>query len=1130
MLSNVQRTWSFTNPYFNKVFAAAEKTMAVEQERAAFDELVKENDFFLDEQFFLHYCKLLAFITECPPASKNIHKLRKQALGLTAVFGTFEEAGAYVARFEKWAERQATWGYLDVRVDAKNLIVEACKFSLPEKGADLAVWRAIIRRYSPEYSKSPVMRLLPYAKRLETKVENVKAATLSELLQWASEYVWLPETVNKHRVLAGLFFALPLRPDAAFWDTKPKTRSLLPDIVLMGKDVSGAGENYYVCSLNPADPRALVLKALILGDPYLHRVHQTAAAQDGATNPDCGFYVLCKERKQTDEKLDLIEEMDLKNDPIYAYVEAWRGTRGEIVFKELYGYPSFMEQHFSMAADFFIQLSEKLVKEQHGVSCVLTKKKSNVEVQCYDIEPTSFYQRASLYASFAQVMPNSSSMNMLAGSPLYMIAMNGAPSLHLTQGDYAVIPPDANEESLLAYVDVRLANRQELSEKQKQQLEKWGLNVNARILLIDEWHKFLQTAWRDKVINFGKVRNFIRRGIDPRFHFIDSHGLLSIARNINYEMEEQVKQIFNEYAPTDDELFQRALNALKTKSVLPAMNAALRLRFYQYLQMSCPKSNCMLIKFALTLTTEEALPILAKVVTNLVENNQLDDIKSFESMETSYLFKYVLSKHCPASLNKTVILTKLALHYPQKIIPIMRDKMVAYNEVRLVIVEALNYAIRTQSWEMLNNLLSLCDSTFYTWFTATSNPGQSFVYLYLAALNKDSASFDQHWQIGVLSNEFVDHASNEVIRFLAGKNIAHAQYQLAVGYWNKANAVNKSDKAEAMLCRSQAIMFFDLAVSQRHERAKAILDMYYQSLYPSVNLSPNALRAEAQFIIYDILKTWDDFKGYPIICSQEFKEKHNQVDQLKTQLANKKNNPALMAQLTSLLRIYRDKLYDLRQAFLECEIKINKEIKEWDLGSAFPGQLDATVMSLTVHFLSTKMTLPNENINDQIWAENRSKVISALKSSITSSNALLQKNFLDGITFRNIFSRNTDTELMEKRNQAERLLKQEKQKAEAMLKEPILSEADILRLTAQVEILNRRYEDYAIVKTPVASQKDINKLPKEEDGLELEDMGRKSSPPSYASNPYTQFHHQADPELENVEKNRNNDPGFFKKQ
>lgn len=632
---------------FNEAYLTAETTMAVDKERDAFNQLAREKGLSLDEQDFLHYCKLLAFITQCPRKKTNAAQFREQAMRLTAVFSTFKEAVAYLARFENWADVQASWGYIRIPVDENNLIAQACNFSLPENGADLALWRDLVRRHSPNHGQSPVLKLLPYAMKLEKDMDP-KANTLTELLQCASGYVW-PEKAAQNPVLARLFFELNVPNSATVWDLTPKTQSFIPDAMLMGREIldkkgiSNEYENYYICSLDPADPRAFVLRALICGDPYLSQSHVKNNAKNGITNPNCGFYVLCKK---------MSDKIDLKNDPICAYTEVWRGTKEEIVMKEVYGYPSFMDQHSKMAADFFICLSEKLVRE-YGVPCVLTHKKGSEETRSYDKDKDSFFYRASAFTTFADTVPVSYNMNMSELDRLSVIAMKGAPSFHYTEGKSAVIPDDADEQSLLAYIDLYLSNDKSLPETQQRQLERYGLSIDKRAELNNKWLEFLQTCNDKRSIDCYQLKEFISQKVNL-YTFLPNcnDSILSLAIKTS---DVVAIQIIMNALPGDTFLTQAAFEVLARawekrhkRHFALKLNNELCLHFCKYLQTDCPKElvpNALLIPFALkaqardALTKEEAWLFIGNAVDALIESkhNFGDLIDEFEYSRLSII-------------------------------------------------------------------------------------------------------------------------------------------------------------------------------------------------------------------------------------------------------------------------------------------------------------------------------------------------------------------------------------------------------------------------------------------------------------------------------------------------------------
>lgn len=67
--------------------------------------------------------------------------------------------------------------------DVKKLIDEACKFELPTEQYDVSVWQGIMIHQQPNDPSDIIMRILPFAKKIEDYVKSNKNALLEEIRQ-----------------------------------------------------------------------------------------------------------------------------------------------------------------------------------------------------------------------------------------------------------------------------------------------------------------------------------------------------------------------------------------------------------------------------------------------------------------------------------------------------------------------------------------------------------------------------------------------------------------------------------------------------------------------------------------------------------------------------------------------------------------------------------------------------------------------------------------------------------------------------------------------------------------------------------------------------------------------------------
>jgi len=134
--------------------------------------------------------------------------------------------------------------------------------------------------------------------------------------------------------------------------------SRIPDVTIEGASIGHSG--YYLKKLDPTDPRAAVLGKLTAccqslgGQGYQCAIH-------GMTNPNGGFYVLCR-GEANHPKL---------SDEVVAQSWVWRSREDNLVLDSIESQPKMREESsgVKMIADFYAHLGKRLVAD-HNVNRV----------------------------------------------------------------------------------------------------------------------------------------------------------------------------------------------------------------------------------------------------------------------------------------------------------------------------------------------------------------------------------------------------------------------------------------------------------------------------------------------------------------------------------------------------------------------------------------------------------------------------------------------------------------------------------------------------------------------------------------------------------------------------------------
>ncbi|MGC1182729.1 ankyrin repeat domain-containing protein, partial [Legionella sp.] len=103
------------------------------------------------------------------PPSEQLKGARLHAAKLAILFDDAEKAIEYLKRYEKQYP------------NSKQLIHDACLFSLPEGKWNVSLWRGIIANQNPSRPNDLIMRFLPFAKKIEDYVKDNRTILKTEV-------------------------------------------------------------------------------------------------------------------------------------------------------------------------------------------------------------------------------------------------------------------------------------------------------------------------------------------------------------------------------------------------------------------------------------------------------------------------------------------------------------------------------------------------------------------------------------------------------------------------------------------------------------------------------------------------------------------------------------------------------------------------------------------------------------------------------------------------------------------------------------------------------------------------------------------------------------------------------------
>lgn len=150
----------------------------------------------------------------------------------------------------------------------------------------------------------------------------------------------------------------------------PKLNDSIPSMRITGADIY-IDTAYYLLKLDPLDPRAACLGKITGCCQSLGNIHGESCALYGMTNPDSGFYVICK-GKGNKQSID---------DPIVSMAWAWRNQTGALVLDSMESLEKNAKGQFAKTAftneevwiNLYGELARQLVTKQ-GVSKVMIGK------------------------------------------------------------------------------------------------------------------------------------------------------------------------------------------------------------------------------------------------------------------------------------------------------------------------------------------------------------------------------------------------------------------------------------------------------------------------------------------------------------------------------------------------------------------------------------------------------------------------------------------------------------------------------------------------------------------------------------------------------------------------------------
>lgn len=154
---------------------------------------VMESFDYCTEAMINTYQQLLSFTIVSTKKEQNLlshleqlEAARDQALKLTMAFGTFDQAITYLREAEKRGNEITHRNRFALFPDAhmKTLIHDACLFSLPDSKWNVPLWQTIISSHSPNSANDSILRLLPFAGKIEAYVsqkENLEKIIREEI-------------------------------------------------------------------------------------------------------------------------------------------------------------------------------------------------------------------------------------------------------------------------------------------------------------------------------------------------------------------------------------------------------------------------------------------------------------------------------------------------------------------------------------------------------------------------------------------------------------------------------------------------------------------------------------------------------------------------------------------------------------------------------------------------------------------------------------------------------------------------------------------------------------------------------------------------------------------------------------
>ncbi len=409
--------------------------------------LSKDLNFSLHGFDFQIYMQLLMLTKNC---FKKLEDARISAIKLTILFGNTDRAIAYLKRYEEQYEKKLLFSY----GSNEEIISSACRFHLPKEDQwNIALWRALIAYHNPNTSHDIIIRLFPFAKRIEDFVlqnqallkeaivkevtqehERLFSAEYDEILkdkaskktinskiktrfesyfkkqlnlpalkditaikQEKSEYI-LARLKESKRTIASIaqdkllspttpiekltYYARHVyyeraqeNPEAAevfFTHMVPESDfndylklipqddpTMIPNIVIDGKEIAPEYAQYVLKNLSSKDPRAAIIGRFTGCCMSIDRSGGREFVQYAITKPNSGFYVLFEKNKNPNKKEKIIAKtwVRRKNDRIiFDSIESGLNYRSD-------------NKNSTLLADFYTYLGQRLVNE-HGVERV----------------------------------------------------------------------------------------------------------------------------------------------------------------------------------------------------------------------------------------------------------------------------------------------------------------------------------------------------------------------------------------------------------------------------------------------------------------------------------------------------------------------------------------------------------------------------------------------------------------------------------------------------------------------------------------------------------------------------------------------------------------------------------------